>query len=112
MMSILPRHATAIALEKLRDARGIVVNGPRQCGKSELLRVIHAELGGSLMTLDEPALLRAARLDPTGFVGDRAFPLLIDEVQRGGNPLILAIKVLLDSSRHPGRVVLAGSTDS
>ena len=87
MTSILPRHATAIALVKLRDARGIVVNGPRQCGKSELLRLIHAEMGGTLLTLDEPAALRAARLDPTGFVGDRVFPLLVDEVQRGGNPL-------------------------
>lgn len=87
-----------------------MVNGPRQCGKSELLRMLHDQLGGTLASLDEPAQLRAARIDPTGFVSDRPVPLLIDEVQRGGDPLVLALKVLLDSSREPGQVVLAGST--
>ena len=110
MLSILPRHATAVALDKLSAARGLVVNGPRQCGKSELLRLIHGQVGGTLLSLDEPAMLRAARTDPAGLVADRAPPLLIDEVQRGGNSLVLALKVLLDSSRQPGQLVLAGST--
>ena len=35
---------------------------------------------------------------------------MIDEVQRGGDPLVLAVKVLLDSSQDRGQVVLAGST--
>jgi len=86
------------------------VNGPRQCGKSELLRMLHDQLGGTLSSLDEPVQLRAARTDPTGFVSDRALPLFVDEVQRGGNPLVLALKVLLDGSQEPGQVVLAGST--
>jgi uncharacterized protein len=51
-----------------------------------------------------------ARTDPTGFIESNEPPLFIDEVQRGGDPLILAIKVLLDSSREKGQVVLAGST--
>ncbi len=62
------------------------------------------------MTLDRPAHLRLARTDPTGFVQDRAKPILIDEVQRGGDPLVLAIKLLLDSSQDKGQAVLAGST--
>jgi uncharacterized protein len=49
-------------------------------------------------------------MDPTGFVEENSRPLLIDEVQRGGDPLILAIKVLLDSSQEKGQVILAGST--
>lgn len=35
---------------------------------------------------------------------------MIDEVQRGGDPLVLAIKVLLDASQDRGQFVLAGST--
>lgn len=88
----------------------MVVNGPRQSGKSELLRLLHDQLGGTLLTLDQPQYLRAARTDPTGFVADRSRPLMIDEVQRGGDPLVLALKVVLDSSQERGQVLLAGST--
>lgn len=110
MTRLIPRRALPIGVERLSYGRGLVVNGPRQCGKSELLRMLHDHLGGTLASLDEPAQLRAARIDPTGFVTDRSLPLFIDEVQRGGNPLVLALKVLLDNSREPGQVVVAGST--
>ena len=110
MSTLIPRRALGTTLDRLASARGVIVNGPRQSGKSELLRILHGELDGTLATLDVPAQLRVARTDPMGFVSDRAYPLLIDEVQRGGDPLVLALKVLLDSSRDPGRVVLAGST--
>lgn len=110
MPTILPRQATEVAMRRLDAARAIVVNGPRQCGKSELLRILHSHRGGTLMTLDRSTHLRLARTDPTGFVQDRAMPIMIDEVQRGGDPLVLAIKLLLDSSQDKGQAVLAGST--
>jgi uncharacterized protein len=108
--TIRPRHATEVALRKVGAARGIVINGPRQSGKSELLRILQQRLGGTLRTLDQPQQLRIARTDPTGFVESKEPPLFIDEVQRGGDSLILAIKVLLDRSQDKGQVVLAGST--
>lgn len=108
--NIRPRRAAEVAERRLRAARGVVVNGPRQAGKSELLRLLHGPLGGTLLTLDQPQHLRLARTDPTGFVSDRAYPLIIDEVQRGGDPLVLALKVILDASRDRGQVLLAGST--
>jgi uncharacterized protein len=110
MTELRPRHATDVARRKIAAARGVVINGPRQAGKSELLRILHESLGGTLMTLDRTAHLRLARTDPAGFVQDRPKPLMIDEVQRGGDPLVLAIKELLDSSRDRGQAVLAGST--
>jgi uncharacterized protein len=100
MKELRPRHATEVARRKIAAARGVVMNGPRQSGKSELLRILHESLGGTLMTLDRSAHLRLARTDPAGFVQDRPKPLMIDEVQRGGDPLVLAIKELLDSSRN------------
>ncbi len=110
MTSIRPRQATEVAIRRLDAARGIVINGPRQSGKSELLRILHGHRGGTLMTLDRSAHLRLARTDPTGFVQDRPKPLMIDEVQRGGDLLVLAIKVMLDESQDKGQAVLAGST--
>jgi len=109
-VAIRPRLAADVSVRKLAGARGLVVNGPRQAGKSELLRMLQRRLGGTLLTLDEPQHLRLARADPTGFVQDRAHPIMIDEVQRGGDPLVLAIKVILDTSQERGQVVLAGST--
>jgi uncharacterized protein len=108
--TIRPRRATEVAMRRLDAARGIVVNGPRQSGKSELLRILHERRGGTLMTLDRAAHLRLARTDPTGFVQDRTKPLMIDEVQRGGDPLVLALKLMLDESQDKGQAVVAGST--
>ena len=95
----------------MASARAIVVSGPRQAGKSWLLQQLAAELHGTYLTLDDPAELAAARSDPSGFVRrEGPGPLLIDEVQRGGDPLVLAIKAAVDRSNDPGQYVLAGST--
>ena len=87
-----------------------MVNGPRQSGKTSLLRLLHAELGGDYATLDDARVLRVARTDPGGFVREARRPLFIDEVQRGGNPLVLAIKSAADLDPARGNFVLAGST--
>lgn len=91
--------------------RVVIVNGPRQSGKSTLVEMLHEQLGGSRISLDDRDSLRAARTDPGGLIEEAAFPLMIDEVQRGGDQLILAIKS--DVDRHgfeSGRFVLAGSS--
>lgn len=106
---LYPRRALPVLLEHLEFARLAVVNGPRQVGKSELLRMAHRARGGRYLTLDTPADLRVARTDPSGLVG-MSRPLLIDEVQRGGDPLILAIKAAVDADAARGQFVLAGST--
>ncbi len=88
----------------------MLVNGARQSGKTTLLRQVHRRTGGTIVSLDNPADLRQARLDPTSFVNDTPKPLFIDEIQRGGDPLVLAIKAAVDIDSKPGRFYLAGST--
>src|SRR5437764_2401384 len=94
----------------MRGARAVVINGPRQSGKTALLGVLQRQLGGTYLSLDQATNLRLARTDPTGFVTGFEEPLFVDEVQRGGDPLILAIKLALDESSGRGRFALAGST--
>jgi hypothetical protein len=55
-----------------------MVTGPRQCGKTTLVRGFTSH---GYITLDDDILLEAARGDPSGFVGglDQA---IVDEVQR------------------------------
>ena len=108
---LVQRQSLALVLKALEAFRVVIVNGPRQSGKSTLLELLQTQVGGSRLTLDDRDVLRAARTDPAGFVLDAQHPLMIDEVQRGGDPLILAIKADVDRHGHqPGRYVLAGSS--
>ena len=108
---MIPRRAEASLRRALRTARVAVVNGPRQAGKSTLLKLVADELDRPLVSLDDLGNLRLARTDPQGFVTDSGFPLFIDEIQRGGERLVLSIKAEVDR-RHldNGLFVLAGSS--
>jgi uncharacterized protein len=107
---LIPRRALTTVSTRLGEGRVVVVNGPRQSGKSEVLRMLHAVVGGTLSTFDEQTQLDLARRDPFGFVTGFDRPHMIDEVQRGGDPVLLAVKRAVDASRRPGQFVLAGST--
>ncbi|MFE3541805.1 ATP-binding protein [Nocardia sp. NPDC059177] len=87
-----------------------MVNGPRQAGKTTLLEMFMESHGGTYRSLDDTDELAAALADPITYVDNGDRPLIIDEVQRGGEPLILAIKRRVDRNRAPGQFVLSGST--
>lgn len=106
-MSLIERHLSAPIREALADTPAVLVNGPRQSGKTTLVRQF-AE-GFSYFTLDDPSLLQVAQQDPVGFVRtmDRA---VIDEIQRAPQ-LMLALKMSIDQDRRPGRFLLTGSAN-
>jgi predicted AAA+ superfamily ATPase len=92
----------------LTDTPVVMVIGPRQCGKTTLVRQLAAQ-GRQYVTLDDDTVLQAARSDPAGFV--RGFDLVaIDEVQRAPE-LLRAIKRSVDSDRRAGRFLLTGSAN-
>ena len=105
----------------LKTFRIVVLSGPRQSGKTTLARQIAPagaflglegkplSLDGAFMSLDDPTLAALARDDPTGFASDRTRPTVIDEVQRGGEDLVRAIKLAVDADPAPGRFLLTGS---
>ncbi|MDN5860327.1 MAG: ATP-binding protein, partial [Pseudonocardia sp.] len=96
--------------ECIADFRVTIVNGPRQAGKTTLLKQLHARLGGAFVTLDDAEERAAARDDPSGYLQALPRPLFVDEVQRGGNDLVLAIKAAVDREQRRGAFVLSGST--
>lgn len=107
----IPRRVLSLAVDAAAAFRVVVLNGPRQAGKSTLLRQMQATLGGTVLSLDDERLLAAAAADPAGFVLSDSPVLLIDEVQRGGDALIRAIKSRVDDPTNTTRFVLAGSTN-
>jgi predicted AAA+ superfamily ATPase len=95
--------------ETVAARRVTVVTGPRQSGKTTL---VLGQLGiGTLRSLDDQGVLDAALADPGGFVALGARPLVIDEVQRGGEPLVRAVKAVVDRDPAPGQFVLTGSSN-
>jgi predicted AAA+ superfamily ATPase len=106
-MPLLERHLAGPIREALQDTPAILVNGPRQSGKTTLVQ----QLAGAMryFTLDNPNTLATAQADPVGFVEtlDRA---IIDEIQRAPQ-LMLALKQSIDQDRRPGRFLLTGSAN-
>lgn len=108
---MFPRHVRARLEGALSDTPVALVVGPRQVGKSTLVRQVVAALPESTyLTLDDLTVLSAARSDPEGFIAGLAGPIAIDEIQRAPE-LLLAIKAAVDRDRRPGRFVLTGSTN-
>ncbi len=97
-------------LRALDDTPVVMVEGPRQAGKSTLVRGLSTPARrAEYVTLDDAIDLQAATADPQVFVR-RDGMLVIDEAQRAPE-LLLAIKAEVDRDRRPGRFLLTGSAD-
>ncbi|MGH8146222.1 MAG: ATP-binding protein [Rhodanobacteraceae bacterium] len=108
MSNLYPRLETKHVRAALADTPVVLLNGPRQSGKTTLARDL---LGASrtFRSLDDETALAAAIADPTGFIRDTD-RLTVDEVQRAP-ALFRAIKKSVDENRQPGRFLLTGSTN-
>lgn len=92
----------------LEDTPVVVINGPRQCGKTTLVREF-ASRNRNYITLDDDTVLEGIRNDPTGFVRGLDM-VIVDEVQRAPD-LLRAIKKSVDADRRAGRFLLTGSAN-
>lgn len=109
----LPRHLTPELRAALEAARVVNLVGPRQVGKTTLVRDLFD--GGRFLTLDDAAVLAAMEADPEGQLRSLAqaagdAPVIIDEAQRAPQ-LALAIKRIVDKDRRKGQFVLTGSSN-
>ena len=84
---LLKRAVESRYRETVASRRVTVVTGPRQSGKTTL---VQSQLAGTgtFRTLDDRGVLDAALADPSGFVTLGQRPLVIDEIQRGGDALV------------------------
>ncbi|MCL5968318.1 MAG: ATP-binding protein [Betaproteobacteria bacterium] len=107
--SLFPRWIEPRIAEALLDTPVVLLAGPRQAGKTTLVRQIAARQGLHYITLDDELTWLSARADPVGMVRNLG-RAVIDEVQRAPQ-LLLAIKKSVDEDRRPGRFLLTGSAN-
>ncbi|MDH4470421.1 MAG: ATP-binding protein [Verrucomicrobiae bacterium] len=106
--SYYPRPLTSSIKVAMKDTPVICLLGPRQCGKSTLVRTAFAK--HTYLNLDQEEILLTALQDPAGFVKNLPERVILDEVQRAPR-LLRAIKTSVDNDRRPGRFILTGSAN-
>ncbi len=108
---MIPRHLKASILAALKDTPVILLVGPRQSGKTTLARsLVGKAFPARYLSMDDPAVLAAARADPDAFLSDLKGPAVLDEVQKAPG-LAPSLRALVDRDRRPGRFLLTGSAD-
>lgn len=107
MDGLRSRLITPHLKEVLADTPVVVVQGPRQCGKSTLVQN-HCPL--PYITLDDQLALDAAERTPASFLKSHESGFIIDEIQRAPK-LARSIKAHVDSNRKAGSFVLTGSAN-
>ncbi|MBM3610239.1 MAG: ATP-binding protein [Alphaproteobacteria bacterium] len=86
----------------------LIVTGPRQCGKSTLLRQLLPQY--QHVTFDDPVVLGMLQEDPISFLDRYKNPTVFDEAQKAPEIFSL-LKLAIDSKRfEKGRYVLTGSS--
>jgi uncharacterized protein len=107
--AVVPRLISSRLEEAMADTPAVLLAGPRQAGKTTLVKEIARQQGLRYLTMDEELNRLAAQEDPVGMV--RAMDrIVIDEIQRSPQ-LLLAIKKTIDEDRRPGRFLLTGSAN-
>lgn len=108
---LIKRSIKTKIIELLKDFRIVYLTGPRQAGKSTLVREIANERGMGYYTLDDAALAASAASDPQGLLDALPKPLVLDEFQMAPS-LIRVIKMASDTANgEKGLFLLTGSSD-
>jgi predicted AAA+ superfamily ATPase len=106
-MTYIPRDIEARLERLLASSPCVAVTGPRQAGKSTLLR--HCLPDYKYVTLDDPFYREQAHADPLLFLDSLGERAIIDEIQLAPG-LLSYVKIRVDSRRSiKGQYVFTGS---
>ena len=107
MMSYIKRDIENKILSLSQEYACILVTGPRQVGKTTMLRQLMSS-ERNYVTLDDMEERRLAKTDPALFLQIHDLPLFVDEVQYAPE-LFSYIKIAIDNGAAPGSFWLTGS---
>ena len=109
-MTYIKRHLEDVVLNMSRSFSAILVTGPRQSGKTTMLKKLAAQEGNNrgYVSLDDLNERSLAKEDPALFLQIHRPPVLIDEVQYAPE-LFTYIKIYIDEHHDPGSFWMTGS---
>ena len=103
-VNYLPRLVDPLLAELVSDVPGVMVVGPRACGKT----TTGLRLATTALRLDRDETRRAVAADPDAVLAEATPPVLVDEWQRAPATLAAA-KRIIDDDPAPGRFLFTGS---
>jgi predicted AAA+ superfamily ATPase len=109
MQTYIKRIITSKIKQKLENMSGVVILGPRQCGKSTLAKAIISEIGGAVyLDLERPSDVSKLR-DPEAFFTLNSDKLIcLDEIQRVPE-LFPVLRSVMDENKQNGQFIILGS---
>lgn len=105
-LKIIERQLSAPLLRQSRQFPVITLMGPRQSGKTTLVRNLFAQK--PYVNLEQPDRREQAIYDPIGFLAAYPEGCIIDEIQHAPD-LLSYIQVRVDEHPRPSEFVLTGS---
>lgn len=109
MAELLPRWQRKSIETAMAERRVLLLTGPRQCGKTTLVRHLDKK-NTEYRTLDDKISRELADVDPFEFINHEEGMLIIDEVQKSPD-LLPVIKMTVDENTRPGQFLLTGSSN-
>lgn len=109
-MPYIERLLAAQLLKAARSFSAVLLTGPRQCGKTTLLRRLFPQAGYVL--LEDPDAIARVRSDPRAFVESLRPPVILDEIQNTPE-LFGYIRARIDAApRRKGQWLITGSQEA
>jgi predicted AAA+ superfamily ATPase len=103
---MIERAISETILDKTAKFSVVTLTGPRQSGKSTLLKSCFADY--KYISLEDPDVRQLAENDPRGFLKDCGTKSIIDEAQRVPD-LFSYLQTIVDSRDECGQFILSGS---
>jgi predicted AAA+ superfamily ATPase len=103
---LIPRRLPAHIRDLANFFPAISLTGPRQAGKTTLLKEMFPDY--KYVSLENPTIRLAAKSDPASFLAEYNDKVIFDEAQRFPD-LFSYLQGMIDEDRRPGRFILSGS---
>ena len=108
VMKYIKRNIEGTIIKAVKQFPALIVTGPRQSGKTTLLKHLFSKTH-NYVSLDDPDVRLMANQDPGLFLKNHPAPVIIDEIQYAPG-LFSFLKIQIDQNRSKkGQFLLTGS---